>query len=93
MPNVTVMLRGAYREFAGVGRMTLEASTVGEALDRLATRYPSLRERLRDEHGRLREHLNVFANEEEIRRLSGESTPLHDGDVVHIIPAVSGGRV
>ena len=50
------------------------------------------RERLRDESGRLREHLNVFHNEEEIRRLQGEATPLRDGDTVHVMPAVSGGR-
>jgi molybdopterin synthase sulfur carrier subunit len=85
------MMRGAFRDFAGAGRATVEASSVGEALDRVSELYPALRERIRDEHGQLREHMNVFANEEEIRRLSGESTPLREGDVVHIIPAVSGG--
>jgi len=89
--NVTVMLRGAYRDFAGVSRATVEAQTVREALDRVSELYPALRERIRDEHGQLREHMNVFANEEEISRLAGEATPLREGDVVHIIPAVSGG--
>ena len=86
-----MLLRGAYRDFAGRSRVAVEAATVGEALDRLADECPSVRERLRDEHGRLREHLNVFANEEDIRRLDGERTPLREGDVVHIIPAISGG--
>ena len=76
----------------GVQKNGAGAATVGEALDRLPERYPTLRERLRDESGRLREHLNVFHNEEEIRRLQGEATPLRDGDTVHVMPAVSGGR-
>ena len=93
MATVTVRLHGAFSDFAGGARKTeVEAATVGEALDRLPERYPTLRERLRDESGRLREHLNVFHNEEEIRRLEGEDTPLRDGDTVHVMPAVSGGR-
>lgn len=90
-PSVTVLLYGAFRDFAGGRRAVVEASTVREALDAAVARFPALRERLRDEHGSLREHLNVFANEDEIRRLDGERTALQDGDVVHIIPAVSGG--
>lgn len=93
MPRVTVLLYGAFRDFAGGRRRTVvEASSVREALEATVAALPSLRERLRDEHGKLREHLNVFANEEEIRRLRGEDTRLTDGDMVHIIPAVSGGR-
>jgi len=92
MPPVTVRLYGAFSEFAGgARRSTVEASSVAEALDAVGTRFPQLRERLRDEHGRLREHVNVFANADEIRALDGERTVLRDGDVVHIIPAVSGG--
>jgi MoaD family protein len=93
MAKVTVRLHGAFSDFAGGARKaSVEASTVGEALDRLPDLYPGLRERLRDERGRLREHLNVFHNEEEIRRLQGEATPVRDGDTVHVMPAVSGGR-
>lgn len=92
MSSVTVLLYGAFRDLAGRRRAVVDASTVGEALDAAVTTIPSLRERLRDEHGKLREHMNVFANDEEIRRLDGENTPLRDGDTVHIIPAVSGGR-
>ncbi len=93
MSGVTMLLHGAFRDFAGGRRRVIvDAASVGEALDRLVESYPSLRERLRDEHGELREHLNVFANQEEIRRVDGVRTRLADGDVVHLIPAVSGGR-
>lgn len=91
--RVTVRLYGAFREFAG-GRKSaaLDAATVGEALDRLVEICPELRERLRDERGRLREHTNVFANAEAIGALDGERTALRQGDEVHVIPAVSGGE-
>ena len=90
--RVTVLLYGAFRDFAGGRRRaSVEAATVGEALARLVDDVPTLRERIRDEHGRLRDHLNVFANDEEIGGLEGERTPLRDGDTVHVIPAISGG--
>lgn len=93
MAKVTVRLHGAFSDFAGGARKaSIDARTVGEALQKLPGLYPGLGERLRDEHGRLREHLNVFHNDEEIRRLQGEDTPVRDGDTVHVMPAVSGGR-
>jgi molybdopterin converting factor small subunit len=90
--TVTVRLHGAYSDFAGGARkVTVEASTVGEALDALPRTVPGLRERIRDEQGRIRVHLNVFHNEEEIGA-GGESSALRDGDVVHLVPAMSGGE-
>ena len=87
-------LHGAFSEFAGGARSTLvDASDIAGALAGLIERYPSLAERLRDEHGKMRPHVNIFANEEEMRYLDGERTGLRDGDTVHIVPAVSGGEV
>ena len=89
---MTVRLYGADSEFAGgVRQAAVDARTLSAALEALVAVHPSLRERLRDEHGRLREHLSVFVNKDDIRVLQGESTPLRDGDVIHLIPAVSGG--
>lgn len=92
MATVTVRLHGAYSDFAGGRRkVTVEASTVGEALDALPRLVPGLRERIRDEQGRIRIHLNVFHNDEEIGGAPGESSPLRDGDTLHLVPAMSGG--
>jgi molybdopterin converting factor small subunit len=89
---VKVLLHGAWRSFAGGAKeVTLEATTLREALDALAERYPSLRERLRDEHGKLRPHLALFVNEEDARLLGWEDAQLKEGDLVHVIPALSGG--
>ena len=89
---IKVLLHGAWRGFAGGAReVRLEAGTLHDALDSLAVAHPPLRERLRDEHGRLRAHLAMFVNEDDARLLGWEDAPLKEGDVVHIIPALSGG--
>ena len=86
-------LHGAFSQFAGGARSaTVEGNDIAAALAALVARHPSLAERMRDEHGRLREHVNIFANDEDMRHLDGERTVLRDGDIVHIVPAVSGGR-
>lgn len=90
--HVRVLLHGAYRGFAGGARdVTLDAATLRDALEALVQAHPSLAERLRDEHGRLRAHLSLFVNDEDARFLGGEDTRLRDGDIVHVIPALSGG--
>ncbi len=90
---MTVKIHGAFSDFAGGARsVPVEADDLGGALAGLVTRHPSLGERLRDEHGKMREHVNIYANDEDMRFLDGERTALRDGDVVHIVPAVSGGE-
>ena len=87
-----VLLHGAWRGFAGGAKeVRLDAATLHEALESLANAHPSLKERLRDEHGKLRAHLALFVNDEDARLLGWEDATLRDGDVVHIIPALSGG--
>jgi molybdopterin converting factor small subunit len=91
-PHVRILLHGAYREFAGGARdLTLDAATLREALEALVVAHPSLTERLRDEHGRLRAHLGLFVNQEDARFLGGEDAALADGDILHVLPALSGG--
>jgi molybdopterin synthase sulfur carrier subunit len=91
-PGVRMLLHGAYRGFAGGAReVTLDAGTIREALAGLVRAHPSLTERLRDEHGKLRPHLALFINEDDARLLGWEDAPLRDGDIVHVIPAMSGG--
>lgn len=89
---IQVLLHGAWRGFAGGAReVRLQATTLREALEGLSSAHPALVERLRDEHGTLRPHLALFINDEDARLLGWEDATLRDGDVVHIIPALSGG--
>jgi molybdopterin synthase sulfur carrier subunit len=69
----------------------IQATTVGDAIVELQSRYPGIRERLLDEQGTVRRFVNVYVNEEDIRFLQNQQTPLKDGDEISIIPAIAGG--
>ena len=77
----------------GKGEVTCEGTTVVELLADLERRHPGIRERICDEQGKLRRFVNVFVNEEDIRFLQGDQTPVKDGDEVSIIPAIAGGSL
>jgi sulfur-carrier protein len=65
--------------------------TVGSAIVELQGRFPGIKERLLDEAGAVRRFVNVYVNEEDIRFLQNQDTPLKDGDELSIIPAIAGG--
>jgi molybdopterin synthase sulfur carrier subunit len=67
------------------------AGTVGAAIAELQSRYPGIKERLLDDGGAVRRFVNVYVNEEDIRFLENQQTPIKDGDEVSIIPAIAGG--
>ena len=69
----------------------VQAPTIGEAIAELQSRYPGIKERLVDDRGEVRRFVNVYVNEEDIRFLENQRTPLRDGDEVSIIPAIAGG--
>jgi molybdopterin synthase sulfur carrier subunit len=69
----------------------VEAITVGGAIEAMHRRYHGIRERLMDERGRVRPSVLVFVNDENIRFLENERTPLKDGDEISIVPAFAGG--
>jgi sulfur-carrier protein adenylyltransferase/sulfurtransferase len=69
----------------------LEGQTVGELLAALTAEYSALRPHLYAEDGRLRSFVNVYVNDEDIRYLARDATPLQPGDTVSIVPSVAGG--
>lgn len=75
----------------GAGEVTVEASTVGEALHALDAAHPGFGERLFDGDGKIRRFVNVFVADEDIRFLQGADTPVDGATTVSIIPAVAGG--
>ena len=77
----------------GQARVEGQAETVGRLLADLEGRFQGLRERLRDDSGKLLGYVNVYVNSREISELDGEQTALKDGDEISIIPAVAGGDI
>jgi adenylyltransferase/sulfurtransferase len=91
---VKVYIPTPFRALTGnQARVEARPGTVHELLTDLEHRFPGMRERLRDQSGKLHPYVNVYVNSLEINELEGESTPLRDGDEVSIIPAVAGGQV
>ncbi|MBM3674279.1 MAG: MoaD/ThiS family protein [Actinobacteria bacterium] len=90
--GVIVRIPTQLRELsAGAAEITLPAGTVAELLAALDAAHPGFAERLHDGDGQLRRFVNVFVADEDIRFLDGLETPVADGQVVSIIPAVAGG--
>ena len=64
-----------------------------EVMNNLEAKHPGIRERVIDEQGAIRQFVNFYLNEEDIRFLDGIETPLKDGDQVTIVPAIAGGCI
>ena len=69
----------------------VNGATVGELLTDLTTRYEGLRKHLYTDEGRLRNFVNIYLNDEDIRYLQKEQTPVKAGDTLSIVPSVAGG--
>lgn len=69
----------------------VSAGTIEEAIGELQKRFPGIRERLLDESGAVRRFVNVYVNEEDIRFLQNQQTPVKSGDEISIVPAIAGG--
>jgi sulfur-carrier protein len=91
-PTITLHVLGALRPYcAGAAELSISAHTVRAALEDLGRNQSALYRNICDETGTVRRHLNVFVNSDNMRDLAGIDTPLSPGDVVTILPAVSGG--
>jgi molybdopterin synthase sulfur carrier subunit len=75
----------------GAAEVEVDATTVAEALKALDAQHPGFGERMFDDTGALRRFVNVFVADEDIRFLQGVDTPVADGEVVSVVPAVAGG--
>lgn len=90
--TVTVHIPTPLRSYAG-GQPTVSASgtTVGDVLRALVDEYPDLRGNLYNEDDELRQFVNVYLNDEDIRYLDGPETDVRAGDELSIVPSIAGG--
>jgi molybdopterin/thiamine biosynthesis adenylyltransferase/rhodanese-related sulfurtransferase/molybdopterin converting factor small subunit len=82
------------RQFAGgQSEVKVEAATAGEALNLLTASHAELRRHLFNDQNALRNFVNVYLNDEDIRHRNGPDTPVKDGDTILIVPSIAGGAV
>jgi molybdopterin converting factor small subunit len=92
---ITFNVAGFLTDFTnGHGQIVVNtpAATVGEALNGLWQQHLGLRDRVLNEQGNLRQHVNIFLDDENVRRKQLLETRLPDNCEITILPAVSGGR-
>ncbi len=88
----TIHLPTPLRPYAeGRDAVACSGATVGEALADLTNRYAGLKKHLFDENGQLRSFVNVYKNDEDVRFLDRDKTPVSEADKLLIIPAIAGG--
>jgi molybdopterin converting factor small subunit len=84
----TVKLRAPLKDLAGGNReVAIEGASVGEVLRELERRHPKIEGWVLDEHGRVRQHVNVFVDGERVR----EDAAVASDATVHVLPSISGG--
>ena len=90
--TITIRVPSALRAWCGGGsELLLSAASVRAALERIERSHPALYRSICDETGTVRRHVNLFVNTSDVRDREGLDTPLAPGDVLTILPAVSGG--
>jgi molybdopterin synthase sulfur carrier subunit len=90
--TITIHLPAALRRYCdGAATLTLSAASVRAALEQIERSHPSLYGSICDETGKVRRHVNLFVNTSDVRDREGLDTALVAGDVITVLPAVSGG--
>ena len=90
--SVKIIIPTPLRQYTGKNdSVMVEGATVQQAFEHLATQYGDLRKQLFTEDGKLRSFVNIYKNDEDIRYLAKEQTPVKDNDVLSIIPSIAGG--
>jgi adenylyltransferase/sulfurtransferase len=88
-----ILIPTPLRQFAEKNdSVEIEGATVGEALTALITRFPDLKKNLYTDEGKLRSFVNVYLNDEDIRYIKKEASPVAAGDTLSIVPSIAGGR-
>ena len=90
--GMKILIPTPLRQYAGKqDKIEMPAQTVGEALAGLTAQYSDLRRHLFTDEGKLRAFVNVYLNDEDIRYLQKENTPVRDSDTLSIVPSIAGG--
>jgi molybdopterin synthase sulfur carrier subunit len=89
--SATLFLPAVLAKLADGKELTAEGVTVGELVAGVATRFPALAPRLRDEAGNPYPFVTFYLNDEDIRFNGGFAATVKDGDELTVVPAIAGG--
>jgi molybdopterin converting factor small subunit len=91
-PQTTLKIPPVLRaSVGGAKEITMRGDNLRAALTDLIEQWPSVRNQLFSDSGELNRFVNVYLNDEEVRLFEGLDTPLHEGDHIVILPAMTGG--
>jgi sulfur-carrier protein len=91
---VTIYIPQPLREFTrGQSKIEIEESpaTLAGALASLWMLFPALRDRIATEQGEIREHINIFVGDEDVRYTGGLASRIPPGAEISIVPSITGG--
>ncbi|MGB2695359.1 MAG: MoaD family protein [Dehalococcoidia bacterium] len=89
--SIEVRVTSTLRNLVGGKSVEGAGGTVGALLEDLNGRYPGFRAQISGDDGQLHRFVNIYLNDEDIRYLQALDTPVSDGDVISILPALAGG--
>jgi len=89
--GVEVKVTSVLQRVVGAKSVEGEGKTVGELLEDLEGKYPGFRSQITQADGSLHRFVNIYINDEDIRFLQSLETPVKEGDVLSILPALAGG--
>ena len=88
--RVTAVLQ---KHTGGQKVLSADGTTIGEVLTDMDARFPGFKSQVTDDDGSLKRFVNIYLNDEDVRYLGKLETPLAQGDVVSILPALAGGAL
>jgi adenylyltransferase/sulfurtransferase len=90
---VTVLIPAALRTFTErQSEIEVQADTVGTAIKMVTEKYPDIKKHLYKGENELRDFINIFLGEENIKNKNGLDTKITDGDTIMLVPAIAGGK-
>jgi sulfur-carrier protein len=89
--SVEVKLTSVLQRVVGAKSVQTEGSTVAELLENMNRQYPGFKDQIITSDGGLHRFVNIYINDEDIRFLQSLDTPVKEGDVLSILPALAGG--
>ena len=89
--SIEVKVTSVLQRVVGAKSVQSDGNTIGEILEQVNSQHPGFKEQITMSDGSLHRFVNIYVNDEDIRYLQSLETPVKEGDVVSILPALAGG--